>query len=1596
MATSANLTPGAIPANGHGDPFVGPGTGALRYGSFDTDHFSMYSSKSPSHARRALEAHLRDTDRRLQDASKLGSTLLQQRKDLSARLEEVKQVQQDDELPTDLRKKLTELEREYNEIGKESARAFLTRPKAAQASENGATPTVLSGQARESPTKVSAPSRKQRNQPSSRVHDIEFATEISTSLLAQVRQLQAALAERDETLRETASAKARLEAEATGLVGRIKQMGEHEQRYKDDSWNLEMKIQELEGSLRETTDKHDRVHQSLRSVESEKTAAQRELDDLRVIHDKLNEDHAANKRQQEVDMHSLRRDVATHQTERQTLQKKIDDLTAQNTELARALSSHWSQPSEVADHDLATPMEEDYGDDLTPEHSEPPSPVKGTPRHGMLESETLKSSLNHAHRMIQNLKNNIHREKTEKVELKRMLQDARDELEARRGETGVTAANMAKKRSRDTDSSKFKRPARPDRLGANRSSTTEVMEDEPDWEDHEGQSTPSKSRFPMAAAGVVAGVGGIATFEHVAIGGAETDATDAFETANERDTTTETETFETGNEDLGADDSDLTETEGGLLGRSGTVRGSGVTPLVGAKVGRRRSLQSTASASDDEAENVSTPVQSQQPKYRLRMSRGNRPSSRLNDVLADSPSLHSPSSSVGTPQPAGPSLGDELNALDDGSLAGTPSRLSIISTASPETERQMSLEPETPAELDAEDGTPEGEQAQMASQANAAMLAHEFATRKANMVDAGVMTDPWEPEKETIVQKQTLTDRAGELVGGALAGFGIGRIGQSREVKDEPSVEDAPLQNVVPTSIAHDTTEGGAGPTQELPAVLPTAATAADDSVDVKQPHPLDDVQEAGVEMVKEPKSLAGAVSGPLMEAKEANAAPESKVVAPFETSSIVSQDTVPSLPHPSMSVPEHQASTLQQITATASNPAVPLTAAAPFAVNAGRSLQDFSFSAIDAQTLEPTLLPEASPMLLSPSMPLTPLTPNLPRRSSRRLDSLLDDGEQPAEAPEYTTSHAIPGTDAARPGASFFFGNMPPPLTRTRSRSMPAKRTDEALPMPSPMPIPKPLQIRKAVSDEGSQTTVSGAEIDDMLYNKSRTSSMVSAVTDPGYSPSKLAASPQRRSMDGMAPGDGASPSRAPRRPASATALRGKGAVGAAPPPLPEDFTQKITAAQKVPSAGGPAAAGTMGPPLMPASAYRQNRAKTPVDRSQDRSLSRDGTTPRAVRPRDSKARVHSPSRASRRTSVSSFASELDERFNITRGDLIYPSDVTPATDPRMIQAITQTMIGEYLWKYTRKAGRSEKSNTRHRRFFWVHPYTRTLYWSEQDPSTAGRNMLKAKSMAITAVRVITDDNSYPPGLHRKSIVVVTPGREIVFTAPTGQRHETWFNALSYLLLRTEQEKQEAEDTFNQDDINEFNPGFSIRRSISRLTGRDRSHDRASLSSYNSRTTRTSSPQRREAGGSLAQRHASRTSTMRDSTSIGGGRLNSLTSRFRPSSSLRGSFSTNRARSSFSVRGRGAGDPSDIYDASVIEGSAEDLRNVIERQEREADRLENVRACCDGKHDVGSLSRSGRHSSMSSRVGSQSHSHGHSHPRAEPMKDSARPRRGE
>ncbi|KAH9478703.1 Anucleate primary sterigmata protein A [Psilocybe cubensis] len=136
--------------------------------------------------------------------------------------------------------------------------------------------------------------------------------------------------------------------------------------------------------------------------------------------------------------------------------------------------------------------------------------------------------------------------------------------------------------------------------------------------------------------------------------------------------------------------------------------------------------------------------------------------------------------------------------------------------------------------------------------------------------------------------------------------------------------------------------------------------------------------------------------------------------------------------------------------------------------------------------------------------------------------------------------------------------------------------------------------------------------------------------------------------------------------------------------------------------------------------------------------------------------------------------------------------ADVTPranntmmATDPAIIHAITQTMIGEFLYKYTRRTIGKGVGEKRHKRFFWVHPYTKTLYWSSADPGSSNVSESSAKSAYIDGVRSVLDPNPMPPGLHQYSVIVSTPQREMKITAPTKERHDIWLNALKYLLAR-------------------------------------------------------------------------------------------------------------------------------------------------------------------------------------------------------------------
>ncbi|ODQ63048.1 hypothetical protein NADFUDRAFT_53698 [Nadsonia fulvescens var. elongata DSM 6958] len=124
--------------------------------------------------------------------------------------------------------------------------------------------------------------------------------------------------------------------------------------------------------------------------------------------------------------------------------------------------------------------------------------------------------------------------------------------------------------------------------------------------------------------------------------------------------------------------------------------------------------------------------------------------------------------------------------------------------------------------------------------------------------------------------------------------------------------------------------------------------------------------------------------------------------------------------------------------------------------------------------------------------------------------------------------------------------------------------------------------------------------------------------------------------------------------------------------------------------------------------------------------------------------------------------------------------------SDKHMVQIMTQIVVGEYLYKYTtRRIGMSGISDNRHQRYFWVHPYTVTLYWGHENPAGENKSNAKIKSAPILAVQSVEDNNPLPPGLFAKSLLITTPDRKMRVTCLNRHRHNIWYAGLVYLVRR-------------------------------------------------------------------------------------------------------------------------------------------------------------------------------------------------------------------
>lgn len=1587
----------------------------------------------------------------------------------------------------------------------------------------------------DTPSKLSVPqSRRQRNQPQ-RSNDIEFAADIAQTLILEVRKLQAMLQEREETIKVIKEEKSMLERHAAILEARIKTLDESEQKYKEDNWNLELLVQELQSQQTEITDVEGRLHGQIAALEMEKMYSLREIEDLKLAQARIEEEHQGALKLQENEVTGLRKTLATAEAEVGSLKRKVDELRQELDESRKASYRLRYIQQELAQQVEQEASQDEDDEDQPLEHSPPSSPSKPPPRHGPLEAETLRSSLQHAHRLIANLKSNVHREKTEKADLKRLLTEARDELEQARKESSA-APSVVKKRREPAGELKYKKPSRPNLLGATRKPTSEVtfMDNDiggEEWEDAIPEpSTPS----PMASFNLRPRLP------------ARTDTTESFESNTESafETARETDSaFETANDKESKDyptSADETETEGTMGRRShysalGSYGKGSLRSINASKTSR--GFNSGSSDDEDEKSGVPSttyrtlspgaldpreefsPFQASSQRLKLRIKRGGPrtgPGNRIPsgssvyrltrgisaDSIESSPSQSYPTTatqspaasfrprpSITLPSNAGQSLFAELG----GSLAGTPGSFTNDETSDEDSHvsqlpsqrkdhtfgeplRRMVdvgcnteepypqiARPETPIDkmiaidesyqltpssvrthkqsstqntpvryaATAEAGTQStpiqrlhvsesatqstpipivnftssgiqftpvqafdsGTQSSPITKAIVSDSSTQFtpsvnkqyiessvqsdAITRPEMIAAGVQSEQLQkalsvssgtqfedllgmsadsmpmitadvkyvstaaqsenaplvesgmqhaeiihvvssstqsdtigseymvsvgtqsetPQRPTMAEVGTQISKAKTLSSGTQFDD---HIEKPRVITIAPVVMQAPAKRAMVDSgcqydVEMEMPEGGthapvrmtpppASPTRQTPpessgmhsdthteVSTDTTVIPLSFSLDMIEPvtlaeispveHRLNlvnavvvaDIQptqmqqdlpillsdspvttvfsaepsdEVTVESINKPHE------GQVLSMAMTEVAVQEPVYAQekIEFSDILAIDIAPVEPRTeAQSVPLLLASDAPFETSQSSysvlsyhgtqrNIGSDTPHIAPVVLNSTNIDDQYqgpkSASVVYPKETEPNQnSPVFQPQPLSYSeilftevVPIAPdvedtsslITPFTLRRPSVVETSLRDEDLPNKHSNSLEVPRSRPTTSSSQNGdRPSFFGTL------FRRSAKPDTIEDDVLSTPKG----KSVEYRPLMVDQSVQTAISYELVKPVLVTTPLTSS---TLHDP---PQRYSSITHVASRESVASSNGSAGRPSSRGPDSAISYSKRPSSGhsnrsfvASYPPLPEDHREAIAAAQQRTTASLEAYSG-MGPPNGSTSTSKNFgglRPKTPnsvvvSSISDDSPTSKAATTPRprvSVTSTNNRNELASPPHVpSHRSSMSSFASEIDDRFRINMTDEQI-SNHQLQNDPRIILAITQTMIGEYLWKYTRTATKGSLSQNRHRRFFWIHPYTRTLYWSEQDPSTAGKQELRAKSgmwhpllnesepelmfsprkVSIEAVRVINDDNPHPPGLHRKSLVVITPGRTIKFTAPTGQRHDTWY----------------------------------------------------------------------------------------------------------------------------------------------------------------------------------------------------------------------------
>ncbi|KAF8160283.1 hypothetical protein BJ912DRAFT_1069490 [Pholiota molesta] len=180
----------------------------------------------------------------------LGQRILTQQAELEARLKEI-EVLEADKGEEETRERYHELVDTIMAWDDENAQLLSCFGSNAKEflSDDARSPLVpYTDLGREEPERIKssagtsvAQSRRAKNA-AHRADDVEFAFEIGSGLLTEVRRLQSLLGERDKAIQDMKEEKDDLEKSVEGLRTALKQQEQNSDKFKEENWNLEVRF----------------------------------------------------------------------------------------------------------------------------------------------------------------------------------------------------------------------------------------------------------------------------------------------------------------------------------------------------------------------------------------------------------------------------------------------------------------------------------------------------------------------------------------------------------------------------------------------------------------------------------------------------------------------------------------------------------------------------------------------------------------------------------------------------------------------------------------------------------------------------------------------------------------------------------------------------------------------------------------------------------------------------------------------------------------------------------------------------------------------------------------------------------------------------------------------------------------------------------------------------------------------------------------------------------------------------------------------------------------------------------------------------------